>query len=96
MPIEDATVPWPEALSPFVPVARISVAPQLAWSEPLSMAMDDGLSFSPWHALWAHRPLGSINRLRRLAGEHSAAARSPRRRCPVMAPAPRPPDASTA
>jgi hypothetical protein len=86
MPIEDATVPWPEALSPFVPVARISVPAQRAWSEALSAAMDDGLSFSPWHGLAAHRPLGSINRARRLAYERSAAARSPRGRCPVMEP----------
>ena len=31
--------------------------------------MDDGLSFSPWHGLAAHRPLGSIMRVRQAAYE---------------------------
>ena len=83
MPIEDATVPWPEDRSPFVPVARITVPPQPAWSDARSAEMDDGLAFSPWHGLAAHRPLGSINRVRRAAYEGSAGARSPRGRCPV-------------
>lgn len=84
MPIEDATVRWPETLSPFVTVARITVPRQVAWSESRSADMDDGLSFSPWHGLAAHRPLGSVNRVRRVAYAASAAARSPRGRCPVM------------
>jgi hypothetical protein len=86
MPIEDATVPWPEDQSPFVAVARITVAPQDSWSTARSGAMDDGLAFSPWHGLAAHRPLGSINRVRRAAYEGSAGARSPRGRCPIHEP----------
>ena len=86
MPIEDATVRWPEEESPFVTVARITVPPQLAWSDELSAEMDDGLSFSPWHGLAAHRPLGSINRVRKLAYAGSANARSPRGRCPIAEP----------
>ena len=84
MPIEDATVLWPEDQSPFVPVARITVAPQVAWSDSRSVEMDDGLAFSPWHGLAAHRPLGSINRVRRAAYEGSAGARSARGRCPIQ------------
>jgi hypothetical protein len=83
MPIEDATVVWPEDKSPFVPVAHISVPVQPAWSDARSAEMDDGLAFSPWHGLAAHRPLGSVNRVRRAAYEGSAGARSPRGRCPV-------------
>lgn len=86
MPIEDATVVWPEDKSPFVPVALIDVEPQQAWDEKRSAAMDDGLSFSPWHGLAAHRPLGSINRVRRGSYASSAGARSPRGRCPVREP----------
>lgn len=86
MPIEDATVTWPEDASPFVPVARITVAPQPAWSDARSAEMDDGLAFSPWHGLAAHRPLGSINRVRRAAYAGSAGARSARGRCPVHEP----------
>ena len=83
MPIEDASVVWPEDKSPFVPVAHITVAPQTAWSDARSVEMDDGLAFSPWHGLAAHRPLGSVNRVRRAAYEGSAGARSSRGRCPV-------------
>ncbi len=86
MPIEDATVEWPEDLSPYVAVARLSVAPQPAWSDALSAEMDDGLSFSPWRGLAAHRPIGSVNRARRYAYPASADARSPRGRCPVHEP----------
>lgn len=83
MPLEDATVEWDQALSPFVPVARLTVPPQAAWGEERAARMDDGQAFDPWDGLAAHRPLGSINRARRPAYPASAAARSPRGRCPV-------------
>ncbi len=41
---------------------------------------------APWHGPAAHRPLGSINRVRRAAYAGSAGARSPRGRCPVHEP----------
>jgi hypothetical protein len=69
MPIENAAKVWPEALSPYVTVARIRADPQVAWSEARSAAVDDGLSFSPWHGLAAHQPLGAVMRLRRRAYE---------------------------
>ena len=93
MPIEDASVRWPEEQSAFVTVARIVVPPQFAWSEERSAEMDDGLSFSPWHGLAAHRPLGSINRVRKLAYAGSAGARSGRGRCRVHEPIPAMPSA---
>jgi len=65
MPIEDASVEWPEDLSPYVPVARLRVAPQQAWSEERAKKIDEGMQFNPWHALAAHRPLGSIMRVRK-------------------------------
>lgn len=65
MPIEDASVRWPEELSPYLAVARITVDPQMAWTQHRSRVVDDGMSFSPWHALAAHRPLGSVMRARK-------------------------------
>jgi hypothetical protein len=65
MPIEDASVEWPQALSPYVAVARLRIGPQRAWSEELSRLVDDGMQFNPWHALDAHRPLGAIMRVRK-------------------------------
>jgi hypothetical protein len=69
MPIENAAVIWPEEKSPYRPIARIKVEPQPAWNEARSLAVDKGMSFSPWHGLAAHRPLGGIMRARRLAYE---------------------------
>jgi hypothetical protein len=72
MPIEDASVPWPESLSPYVAVARIVADPQVSWSETLSAAVDDGMSFSPWQGVQAHRPIGSVMRVRKEAYRMSA------------------------
>jgi hypothetical protein len=65
MPVEDASKVWPEKKSPYRGIARITVEPQAAWSPARSAAVDDGMSFSPWHGLAAHRPLGSIMRSER-------------------------------
>ena len=78
MPIEDASKVWPEDVSPFVSVARVRVDPQTAWSEERSKAVDDQMSFSPWHGLAAHRPLGSVNRVRKLVYEIAARFRAER------------------
>ena len=72
MPLEDASVAWPEEDSPYLPVARITALPQSGWSEALSRAVDDGMAFSPWHGVLAHRPLGSIMRVRKAAYAMSA------------------------
>jgi hypothetical protein len=65
MPLEDASVEWPEELSPYVTVARLRAAPQVAYSDKLAHEIDEGMQFNPWHALAAHRPLGSIMRVRK-------------------------------
>jgi len=72
MLIEDSTIPWPEEISPYITIAKIIAKPQAAWSERLSKKIDDGMSFSPWNAVAAHRPIGSIMRLRKAAYETSA------------------------
>jgi hypothetical protein len=64
MPIEDPTIKWQESDSPFVPVARITIAKQV-FDTPLQNAFGENLSFTPWHGLAAHRPLGGVNRVRR-------------------------------
>jgi hypothetical protein len=86
MPIEDASVLWSEEESPYIPVARIKVAPQETWSDSKVAAIDEGLSFSPWHGLAAHRPLGVIMRLRRKAYEASAAFRAEHNKHPIREP----------
>ncbi len=68
MPVEDPTIIWPEDRAPFVPVARLTLPRQdLDTSE--RDAFGEALSFTPWHGLDAHRPLGGINRVRRVVYE---------------------------
>jgi hypothetical protein len=76
MPIEDASRVWPEEQSPFITVGRVRISPQVAWSQERSAAVDDGMSFSPWHGLAAHRPLGSIMRVRKVVYETAARFRA--------------------
>jgi hypothetical protein len=76
MPIENAAVVWPESKSPYRSIARITVGPQTAWSEARSSTVDDGMQFSPWHGLAAHRPLGGIMRARKAVYEAAKKFRS--------------------
>ena len=59
MPIEDASVEWPESESPYRTVAHLLLPRQ----EIALLRQQDAcqnLSFNVWHALAAHRPLGGI------------------------------------
>ncbi len=91
MPVEDSSKVWDENESPYLPVARLTVPAQSAWSPARSGVVDDQLSFSPWHGLAAHRPLGAINRARRSAYEMSARFRGDFNGCPMHEPAEAPP-----
>jgi hypothetical protein len=64
MPIENASVEWPERLSPYRTVAALRILPQ-RFDWPGQLAFANNLSFNPWHSLPAHRPLGNQNRARR-------------------------------
>lgn len=86
MPVEDPMAPWDEDKSPYITVATITAGPQTAWSHERSQLVDDGMKFSPWNGIAAHRPLGQIMRLRKLAYERSAAFRSERNPTAVTEP----------
>jgi Catalase len=65
-PIEDASVEWKEEDAPFVTVATLTL-PRQDLDGPRGRKIAsfvEGLSFDPWHALEAHRPLGNIMRAR--------------------------------
>lgn len=64
MPVENAGVRWPERLSRPVPVATLRL-PRQTFDTPAQLAFAHNLSFNPWHAVPAHRPLGNQNRARR-------------------------------
>ncbi len=64
MPIEDPSIEWKESDSPFISVAKIIIPIQEFDSEQ-QQAFCENLSFSPWHALDVHRPIGELNRIRK-------------------------------
>ena len=74
MPIEDASVVWDEAESPFRSVAKITVQNQ-PFGTGAAFAACERMSFNPWQSLAAHRPLGGINRVRRAVYAELAAFR---------------------
>ena len=63
MPVEDPTIGWSERAAPFRTVATIHIPPQAFGSKP-QRDFAEALSYTPWHALPEHRPLGGINRIR--------------------------------
>ncbi len=63
MPIDDATVLWEEKASPFIPVAKILIKPQ-SFSSPEQMTSCENLSYTPWHSVPEHEPLGPVNAAR--------------------------------
>ena len=64
MPIEDATVRWNEREAPYQKVATLRIPPQQVVPDAPDQ-LGEHLSFTPWHGLLEHRPLGGINRARR-------------------------------
>lgn len=74
MPIEDASVEWPESESPYRTVAHL-LLPRQEIAVLRHQAAFTNLAFNVWHALVAHRPLGGINRVRRWAYPLSSAWR---------------------
>ena len=63
MPVENASVRWPQKLSPFVPVATLQI-PRQKFDSPAQLAFAHNLSYNPWHCVPEHRPLGNQNRAR--------------------------------
>ncbi len=61
MPIEDARIEW---TSPFHKVATIKIPPQ-TFDSPEQMEFCENLSYTPWHSLPEHEPLGAVNRARK-------------------------------
>lgn len=86
MPVEDASVEWSEKLSPYQPVATISVPAQEAWSADRAAKVDERIAFRPWHGVEAHRPLGNIMRARRHVYPIAAGHRSKLTGCPLHEP----------
>ena len=65
MPVNVTTVEWPEALSPYVTVARVHI-PRQDISGQETNAKTDALAFNQWRVTVEHRPLGEIMNVRRI------------------------------
>jgi len=65
MPLDDASVIWSEKDSPFIPVARINIPPQ-SFDSKEQNTFCENLSMNPWHGVGLWKPLGSLNKARRL------------------------------
>lgn len=85
MPIEDPRVEWSESVSPFRKVATIRILQQDCDND-RHAAYGENLSFTPWHALPEHRPLGGINRARKVIYETISKRRHEHNRQPRTEP----------
>jgi len=65
MLIEDPGKAWDETVSPFRKVAAIRI-PKQEFDGDRQREFGEHLSYSPWHSLPEHRPIGGINRARKV------------------------------
>ena len=68
MPVEDLSIPWDEGESPLIKVATVKI-PAQQFDTAERREYGDNLSFTPWHCLEEHRPLGNVSRARRVVYE---------------------------
>lgn len=85
-PIEKADVEWSAKESPWVTVATLTATPQESYSDARQVFVDEQLTFSPWHALAVHRPLGGIMRSRLQAYKDAQAYRAQRNAREILHP----------
>lgn len=64
MPVEDPRIRWDETRSPYRKVATLRI-PAQRFDTPAQHAFAENLSYTPWHCLPEHRPLGGVNRCRK-------------------------------
>ncbi|MFI8497783.1 peroxidase family protein [Streptomyces sp. NPDC085524] len=75
--IEDGAAEWREEDAPILPVATLTIPRQdIDTADARACAKQvDLLAFNPWHTTEAFRPLGNLNRARKVAYEASSAHR---------------------
>jgi Catalase len=74
MDVEDSRIEWKERQAPFYSVATIRI-PRQEFDTPEQNEFCENLSFTPWHALPEHKPLGVTNRLRKVIYDHISRVR---------------------
>ncbi len=90
MPLDQATVRWEETASSPIHVATLTLAQQDIDARSQA-TYGENLSFTPWHAIPEHAPVGSIAEARKVAYQAAAELRRDINGIPVGEPAaPRP------
>ncbi|KAG0305700.1 hypothetical protein BGZ98_003737 [Dissophora globulifera] len=74
MDVEDSRVEGKESESPFEEVATITI-PKQDVDAAETVALGERMSFNSWHSLAEHRPLGSLNRARKVVYERISRVR---------------------
>jgi hypothetical protein len=74
MSVENSMVEWKEKKAKFKKVATITI-PEQEFDTSLRHEFCEKLSFTPWHALPQHCPLGAVNRIRRVVYERISKVR---------------------
>jgi hypothetical protein len=74
MSVEDYTIEWNEQQAPFHEIATIRI-PKQNFQTPELDNLGENLSFNPWHTLAEHRPLGCLNRVRKIVYERISSVR---------------------
>ena len=81
-PVENPSIEWK---TQFSKLATISI-PQQEFSTDEMDTFAEHLSFSPWHSLQEHAPLGGINRARKVIYQASANKRHEKNQQPMQEP----------
>ncbi|KAL8716181.1 MAG: hypothetical protein Q9220_000086 [cf. Caloplaca sp. 1 TL-2023] len=75
-PTEDASVVWDEATAPYQTIATLEFpAGQDSFEAKRRVFWEERMRLDPWRGLEAHRPLGSVNRVRKGVYARSAVQR---------------------
>src|SRR6476469_5063431 len=84
-PVEDSRVEWKDVETHKVATIKI---PSQIFDSPEQEQFGENLSFTPWHCLPEHAPIGSINRVRREVYRRTATLRRQLNRAPLAEPTP--------
>ena len=74
-PIEDTHIAWNEIKAPATEVGTLYVPKQECLNNADFLSGFENHSFTPWHSLPEHKPLGVVNRARRALYFHSSLKR---------------------
>jgi hypothetical protein len=90
MSVEDSQTEWLEVDAPFYKVATITI-PKQTFDMPELNTFCESLSFNPWRTLAAHRPLGAVNRMRKVIYERVSSFRRSENEASIVEPTPNDP-----